>query len=130
MNGSLVRVGLVMWLVGTAVLRLQGEHLLQARAGVRTVALFVVSFGLFAVVARQLCRRFRLPPDQWLAGAVSLVMPTLVLDPFSAAFFSAVFPNIPSGAAGVFGGWMLACCGGALAGVLLRSRVAAPGALR
>jgi Family of unknown function (DUF5367) len=120
MKTPLVIVGLALWLVGTIVLRLQGEHLLRAGAGIRTVILFAVSFALFALVARRLCRRFALPRDQWLAGAVSLVMPTLVLDPFSAAFFSAVFPNIPTAAAGVFGGWMLACCGGALAGVLVR----------
>jgi Family of unknown function (DUF5367) len=122
MNRRFVLVGLVLWLAGTVVLRLRGEQLLHAGAGLRTVVLFVVSFGLFAVVARRLCRRFALPRDQWLAGAVSLVMPTLVLDPFSAAFFSVVFPNIPSDAAGVFGGWMLACCGGALAGVLIGPR--------
>jgi len=122
MDRRLVLVGLALWLVGTAVLRLGGEHLLHAGAALRTVALFVVSFVLFALVTRRLCRRLKLAQDQWLAGAVSLVMPTLILDPFSAAFFSIVFPNIPSAAAGVFGGWMLACCGGALAGGLVRPR--------
>jgi Family of unknown function (DUF5367) len=122
MNRHLALVGLAFWLIGTIVLRLGGQYLLHAGAGVRTVVLLVVSFVLFAAVARLLCRLFALPQDQWLAGAVSLVMPTLVLDPFSAAFFSAVFPNIPSAAAGVFGGWMLACCAGAFAGVMVRRR--------
>jgi hypothetical protein len=119
MNSQLVLVGLGLWLVGTAVLRVRGQHLLHARAGLPTVGLFVVSFVVFATLARELCRALAVPHDQWLSGAVSLVMPTLILDAFSAAFFSVVFPNIPSAAAGVFGGWMLACCAGALAGVLV-----------
>src|SRR5437899_6516895 len=100
MNRHLALVGLAFWLAGTIVLRIRGERMLHPGNGVRTVVLLVVSFILFAAVARLLCRLFALPQDQWLAGAVSLVMPTLVLDPFSAAFFSAVFPNIPSAAAG------------------------------
>jgi len=46
-------------------------------------------------------------------------LPTLCLDAFSATFFPAVFPNIAPGAAGVFGGWMLACCAGGLIGATL-----------
>jgi hypothetical protein len=71
-----------------------------------------------AFLARRMCGR--LPPQEWLAGAVSLVLPTLLLDPFSSAFFPAVFPNIDPSAAGVFGGWMMWCCAGALAGVMIR----------
>jgi len=45
-----------------------------------------------------------------------------VLDTFSAAFFATVYPNIPPEAAGLFGGWILCCCGGALLGVSFASR--------
>jgi len=110
--------GAALWAIGTIVLRLGGQFLLRPVAGARTVALFAVSFILFAAVARRLCRRFGVADDRWIAAGVSLVMPTLVLDPFSAAFFPVVFPNIAPGAAGIFGGWMLACCAGALAGVV------------
>jgi len=75
-----------------------------------------------AWVVRRLCRRFRLPQEQWLAGAVSVALPTLMLDPFSSAFFPVVFPNMASQVAGVFGGWMLWCCAGALLGVAIRRR--------
>ena len=54
----------------------------------------------------------------WPAGGISLALPTLLFDPFSSAFFSAIFPNIAPEMAGVFGGWMLVCCAGALLGVL------------
>jgi Family of unknown function (DUF5367) len=125
MERRFVASGLVLWAVGTVILRLGGHWLLPPTAGPATVVLFAVSFVVFAVVARQMCGR--LDDDRWLAAGVSLVMPTLVLDPFSAAFFPVVFPNIPAGAAGVFGGWMLACCGGALAGVLVGRRGDRPG---
>jgi hypothetical protein len=71
-----------------------------------------------AWVVRRLCRR--LPREQWLAGALSVALPTLLLDPFSSAFFPVVFPNMAPQVAGVFGGWMLCCCAGALIGVTIR----------
>ncbi len=50
---------------------------------------------------------------------MSVALPTLLLDPFSSAFFPAVFPNMAPEVAGVFGGWMLWCCAGALVGVMI-----------
>jgi hypothetical protein len=73
-----------------------------------------------SLLARRLCRRFHLPTDAWPGAAISLALPTLLLDPFSSAFFPVVFPNIPASAAGIFGGWMLCCCAGALTGVIFR----------
>jgi hypothetical protein len=122
MDRRFVRTGLALWAVGTIALRLGGQFLLHPVAGPRTLVLFAASFVVFALVARRLCRP--LPDDRRLAAGVSLVMPTLLLDPFSAAFFPVVFPNIPAGAAGVFGGWMLACCAGALTGVIIGRRSA------
>jgi len=48
------------------------------------------------------------------------IQPTLLLDPFSSAFFPIVFPNIAPEMAGVFGGWMLLCCAAALVGVTIQ----------
>jgi hypothetical protein len=45
-----------------------------------------------------------------------------VLDPFSSVFFPFVFPNMSPAVAGVFGGWMLWCCAGALIGAMVQSR--------
>jgi hypothetical protein len=81
--------------------------------------LFVVSFPLMAWVVRRLCQRACLPREQWVAGAVSIALPSLLLDPFSCAFFPVVFPNIAPEVAGVFGGWVLWCCAGAIVGVLI-----------
>jgi hypothetical protein len=92
--------------------------------------LFLVSFPAMAWVVRSLCSGARLPREQWPAGAVAIALPTLLLDPFSTIFFPVVFPNMAPEMAGVFGGWMLWCCAGALVGgVLQRSRAVAKAAV-
>src|SRR6202041_955000 len=74
--------------------------------------------GLLWVVPR-IFRRLGVEKNSWPAAATLLMLPTLILDPFSCAFFSTVFPNVEPGAAGVFGGWMLIFCAGAVLGVWL-----------
>jgi hypothetical protein len=113
----LVLIGAAIWMGATAGLRLEGQHVLRADAWKGTLILFAVSFPLMALVVRRLCKRFQLPREQWLAGAFSIALPTLLLDPFSSAFFPTVFPNMSRDVAGVFGGWMLWCCAGAFVGV-------------
>jgi hypothetical protein len=113
--------GLVIWLAATAALRLRGQHLLRPGNPRGTLILFAVTFPLSAWVVRRICRRFKLPRDQWLDGAFWLLLPTLLLDPFSSAFFPIVFPNMAPEVAGVFGGWMLWCCAGGLVGVTIRA---------
>ncbi len=120
MHLRLVLSGAILWLGATLLLRIRGEYLLRADDPVRTLILFALSFPAMALLARRLCMKFGLEPEQWIAGAVSLALPTLLLDPFTSAFFPFVFPNIDPRVAGVFGGWMLWCCAGALAGALIR----------
>ena len=128
MNRTLLLCGFGLWFAGTVILRFAGQYLLHPGSVVSTVVLFVLSFLAMAWLARRLCLRLGLTPEHWPAGAVSLALPTLVLDPFSAAFFAVVFPNMAPAAAGLFGGWMLSCCAGALAGATIRaaSRAAIP----
>ena len=120
MHAQLALAGFAIWLAATIALRLEGQHLLRPNHWMTTLLLFAVSLPAMAWVARRLCRRFKLPPEQWLAGALSVALPTLLLDPFSSAFFPVVFPNIAPEMAGVFGGWMLWCCAGALLGAAFR----------
>jgi hypothetical protein len=112
--------GLAIWLAATVALRMAGQHLLRPRNPVGTVILFAVSFPLMAWIVGRLCSRFHLPPESWPAGAISIALPTLLLDPFSSAFFSIVFPNMAPEMGGVFGGWMLWCCAGAMVGASFR----------
>lgn len=120
MNMRLFLSGLGIWIGATLALRLAGQHLLHPGNSRGTLILFAVSFPLMAWLVRLLCRRFQLRAEQWPAGAISIALPTLLLDPFSSAFFPVVFPNMAPEVAGVFGGWMLWCCAGALAGVVIR----------
>jgi hypothetical protein len=111
--------GLSIWIAGTIALRLVGQRLLHPGRWSETLLLFAISFPAMAWLVRRLCQRLRLPREQWPAGAIAIALPTLMLDPFSSAFFPAVFPNIAPEAAGLFGGWMLFCCAGALVGATI-----------
>lgn len=110
------QLGFLLWVAGTIGIRLAGHRLLHSNQPVRTALLYLISFILMAFVARRICQRLRLERDSWPQAASLLALPTLILDPFSCAFFPAVFPNIDPAAAGIFGGWMLICCAGAVAG--------------
>jgi hypothetical protein len=125
MNMRLFLSGLGIWIGATLALRLAGQHLLRPGDWKGTLILFGVSFPLMAWLVRRLCSRSQLPLERWPAGAISIALPTLFLDPFSSAFFPVVFPNMAPEVAGVFGGWMLWCCAGALAGVVIRPRTRA-----
>jgi Family of unknown function (DUF5367) len=120
MHRRLIVTGFVIWAVATLALRLWGHYLLHPPGLASTIVMFAVAFFAMALVTRRICQGSGLPRDQWLAGAVSLASPTLILDPFSSAFFTTVFPNIAPQAAGLFGGLMLCCCAGALAGTIDR----------
>ncbi len=120
MQRQLLLIGLVIWIAATLALRLVGQYLLRPAPLLTTVLLFAISFALMAWLVRRLCRRVKLPPERWPAGAISLATPTLLLDPFSSAFFPVLFPNLAPELAGVFGGWMLCCCAGALLGGTIR----------
>jgi len=120
MDSRLVLRWLVIWATATAVLRIAGQRLLHPGDWLAALILFVVSFPLMGWIVRRLCRRFQLRQDQRLAGAVSIALPTLLLDPFSCAFFPFVFPNMDPSVAGLFGGWMLWCCAGAMVGAAIR----------
>jgi len=117
MNLRLFLYGFGIWIAGTLALRLAGQRILHPDNWTATLILFAVSFPLTAWLVRRLCRRFQPAREAWPAGAISVLLPTLCLDPFSSAFFPLVFPNMAPEAAGVFGGWMLWCCAAALVGV-------------
>jgi hypothetical protein len=122
MNKRLLIYGLGIWLGATLVLRVAGQYLLRPGGWIGVLLLFAISFPLMWRLTVGLCSGIGLAREEWVRGAVSLAIPTLVLDPFSSAFFPFVFPNMSSAVAGVFGGWMLWCCAGALIGAMLQSR--------
>src|SRR5262249_29907779 len=112
MNIRLLRYGLVIWTAATIALRVAGQHVLRPGRWTATLITFLLVFPVMAWIVRRLCRKTHLPPDRWLGGAVSLALPTLLLDPFSSAFFPVVFPNMAPEMAGVFGGLLPWGCAG------------------
>ena len=109
--------GILIWIGGTAGIRLAGDRLLQPGRPAQTIGLYVLSFILMAFLVPRICRRLGFERSLWPKAATLLILPTLILDPFSCAFFAAIYPNLDPAAAGAFGGWMLMCCGGGVAGV-------------
>jgi hypothetical protein len=122
MKVRLFIIGLAIWFVATIALRFAGQRILHPNNPVGTIVLFVLSFVLMAFLLRRVCIRSKVPQGEWPVAAVSVLLPTLLLDPFSSAFFPIVFPNMAPELAGAFGGWMLICCAGGLVGVTFPSR--------
>lgn len=120
MSGRVLLAGILVWILGTVAIRWQGHRLLRPDAVPQTLILYGVSFVVMAWLARRICRWLRVEKGRWVEAATLLIFPTLTLDAFSCLFFSTVFPNVDPRAAGIFGGWMLICCGGAVTGVWLR----------
>jgi hypothetical protein len=112
----ILSIGLLLWAAGTAAIRLAGRRLLQSNHSLQTAELYLISFVLMAFFVPRICRRLGIEKERWPAAASLMILPTLVLDPFSCVFFTSVFPNVDPAAAGVFGGWMLICCAGGVAG--------------
>ena len=118
----LLLYGLVIWIGATAAMRIFGQHILHPANPLSISLLFSISLPLMALLVRRLCRTAHLSPDQWVLGAASVALPTLLLDPFSTAFFSSIYPNMAPETAGLFGGRILWCCCGALLGGMIRLR--------
>lgn len=109
-------LGLLLWIIGTIAIRLAGHHVIRMGAPFFSVSLYLVSFLLIGLLARRIFHRLGIEKNSWPAAATLLALPTLVLDPFSCIFFPIVFPNLDPCVAGIFGGWMLIFCAGAIAG--------------
>jgi hypothetical protein len=119
MKVRLFIIGSVIWIAATILLRLAGQRILHPGDWKGTLVLFALTFPLMVLFVRRISIGARLSQEEWLPAAVSLLLPTLLLDPFSSAFFPIVFPNMAPEVAGVFGGWMLWCCAGGLVGAAI-----------
>ena len=119
-RGRLLLLGGLLWAGGTILIRLEGHRLLDTGRPLLTLLLYLVSAPALAIVVRWISRRYSVPREEHVNAAALLALPTLLLDPFSCLFFQTLFPNVQPAAAGLFGGWMLICCGGAIAGAFFK----------
>ena len=110
-------VGFLIWVAGTVVVRELGQYFLRPGHIGGAVLLYAVSFVAMAILTRAICSWLAVEKSAWLKAAAYLALPTLLLDPFSCLFFARAFPSIDPLSAGIFGGWMLICCAGAILGV-------------
>ena len=110
--------GLALWAIGTVALRFFGHNLLNPSRPGALLGLFAISFPLMAWLIRRLCLKRNLPAPEWPLAAIFFVLPCLVLDSMASVFFPQVYPGMPREWAGIFGGWILWCCAGALMGTI------------
>lgn len=110
-------LGLALWMAGTVLVRLTGQHILRGNNLANVTLVYLLSFVAMAWLVRRIFQRLGLPRQSWAPAATILMLPTLLLDPFSCAFFATIFPNLDPRLAGIFGGWMLIFCAGAVVGV-------------
>lgn len=112
--------GLALWMIGTLILRLAGHLFLPSDSTPAWVALYLLGAVAMSVVARAIYLWAGIPAAEWRAAAAVLILPTLVLDAFTALFFVRAFPQLNPGVSGAFAGWMLICCAGAVLGAWVR----------
>jgi hypothetical protein len=106
--------GAALWLIGTLVFRFGGPATLHPPTAARTIPAYLVNFFLAGLAVRVAFPWLGLPRERWPAAVTLFILPTLVLDAFTAAFFPAVFPNLSPAAAPTFGGLMLISAAGAV----------------
>ncbi|HXN85377.1 MAG TPA: DUF5367 family protein, partial [Candidatus Binataceae bacterium] len=94
-------IGFAGWLAATILVRIGGQFILHPENAVSIVILFAVSFATMAWLTRAVCGSAKLPREQWPTAGVMLILPALLLDPFTAAFFARVFPNVEASASGL-----------------------------
>jgi hypothetical protein len=112
-------LGCALWAGGTFALRSAPAGWLPTTAFGWSLT-YVGSFVIALVSMRVGLSGRRVPSDAPAALVAGwLILPTLLLDPWSALLFPRVFPHLPTCVAGAFGGWMLVSCAGVLAGALL-----------
>src|SRR5262249_143533 len=106
-------IGFLFWLGGSLLLRAAPARVIGTGEPIRVLLLYAVSFVLMFLLLGILVVK-RVDASAAPRAAIALLLPTLILDGLASAFFPTVYPNFPASAAGVFGGWMLICCGGGL----------------
>jgi len=101
----LLLVGFLIWAGATIALRLGGQYVFRSTGTASAVVLLAVSLPIMVAVALAVLGN----APQRAVGAIYLVAPGMLLDAISSIWFSIIFPNIRSDAAGLFGGWLLFC---------------------
>jgi hypothetical protein len=101
---SYVVYGLILWGVGSVVLRVAGQYLFAIPWIWGVGALTII--GIPFIVLRVTGRRATTIPAR-VQATVALALPGMVLDCISVSFAATLFPNIPASARTFMAGWLL-----------------------
>lgn len=85
-------LGIVLWAAGTVLLRAVG-HLVFPKAIAGTLVLYAASFALFAIGVPRIFSWLRIEREAWPPAALLMMLPTLILDPFTCALFPVHVPE-------------------------------------
>ncbi|KAB1194181.1 hypothetical protein GJR96_12355 [Haloferax sp. MBLA0076] len=103
----LLGIGLAIALVAGLVFRIVGQLVLDPANPLVVAAVFVLTVPSMWVLAVAIFRWRGLSGVEKREAAVLLVVPGMLVDAFSTALFSVVYPNMSLAAAGLFGGLLL-----------------------
>lgn len=103
----LVLVGFVAWAVATLAFRLVGQHLLNPATEFVILSVFIAVVPLMAVLMYALYSWPVVQDADRRTAAMLVVLPGMLLDVVSTAFFETIFPNMDPTAAKYFGALLL-----------------------
>ncbi len=102
-----VLVGFIAWAVATLAFRLIGQHLLNPANEFVILGVFVATVPLMVLLLAVLYAGQGVSGVERRTAAVLVVLPGMLLDVLSLAFFGTMFPNMVSTAAKYFGALLL-----------------------
>lgn len=103
----LLGVGLAIALLAGLVFRIVGHLVLDPANPLAVGVIFALTIPLMWGLAVGVFRWRSIEGVERREGAVLLVVPGMLVDAFSTALFSVVYPNMSLAAAGLFGGLLL-----------------------
>ncbi len=100
-------IGFAIWLLAIIVFRLGGHHFFLHKEPAVLALIWIATTLSLVAVAWLLFRWQGLKRGQRFEAAALMVISGMILDAFITEAFAVVFPNMPAGAAGGFGAWLL-----------------------
>ena len=99
--------GVVVAVVSTVGLRLFGQHVFITGDSTQSMLLFAITVPLIASVTLPVYRMARIGPTVASRAAICIALPGILFDSFAVRSFHSVYPNMPPGAAALYGSWVL-----------------------
>ncbi len=105
--GFFLFMSFMIWLIATLIIRFWGEIFFIPDNNLSMLTNFLFSLFFLPPLAYSLFNWQNVEPFQRKDAAICLAIPGMLFDALSTYFFPWFFPNLPDGANGVFGAWLL-----------------------